>query len=337
MRPCPRAGAPISEKAILDMLDAHFPRAHSSLLLGRGDDCAILRQGDCLCLSSDLFLEDRHFRRSYFTPAEIGRKALAVNVSDIAAGGCAPLAFSLGLGLPSWVDEAWLAEFFSGMADMAEDFGMALSGGDLSSADSMLVAINVWGQPPPGGRYLERGSCQPGDSLFVAGRIGLARLGLHVLENLGRQEAMRRWPAACAAHLAPLPQISAGLAISACACNGRRPALMDLSDGLWRDLPRLLGAGRPGSGFRPGAELEICEDMLHPEILRYCRLMGLDPVKWAILGGEDYALLGACAPDLLPGLQAAVPGLVPIGSVTDTGRIGGERLPGEEGFDHFAG
>ena len=90
-----------SEDSILACLARHFPATHPSLLLGRGDDCAVLKAGTPLCVSSDLFLEDVHFRRSYFTPEEIGHKALAVNVSDIAACGGRPLAFTLALGLPS--------------------------------------------------------------------------------------------------------------------------------------------------------------------------------------------------------------------------------------------
>ena len=89
-----------SEDSILACLARHFPATHPSLLLGRGDDCAVLKAGTPLCVSSDLFLEDVHFRRSYFTPEEIGHKALAVNVSDIAACGGRPLAFTLALGLP---------------------------------------------------------------------------------------------------------------------------------------------------------------------------------------------------------------------------------------------
>ena len=109
----------LSEDGILACLGRHFPQTGPSLLLGRGDDCAVLRGGKPLAVSSDLFLEDVHFRRSYFTPEETGYKALAVNVSDLAACGARPAAFTLCLGLPGWVDEPWLDAFFSGMAGLA--------------------------------------------------------------------------------------------------------------------------------------------------------------------------------------------------------------------------
>jgi len=202
-----------SEDSILACLARHFPATHPSLLLGRGDDCAVLKAGTPLCVSSDLFLEDVHFRRSYFTPEEIGHKALAVNVSDIAACGGRPLAFTLALGLPDDVDAAWLDRFFSGMAALAQEQRLALAGGDLSRSPFLHVSITIWGESYTGGDFLVRGGSMPGDSLFVVGRPGLARVGLQVLEKEGRA-ALEHWPAACAAHLLPVPQVDAGLMLA---------------------------------------------------------------------------------------------------------------------------
>jgi len=120
--------APLSEDRILACLAGYFPQAHPSLLLGRGDDCAVLKAERPLCVSSDLFLEDIHFRRSYFSPEDTGYKALAVNVSDLAGCGARPLAFTLCLGLPAWVEMDWLNRFFSGMAELAGKHRMALAG-----------------------------------------------------------------------------------------------------------------------------------------------------------------------------------------------------------------
>ena len=303
-----------SEDSILACLARHFPATHPSLLLGRGDDCAVLKAGTPLCVSSDLFLEDVHFRRSYFTPEEIGHKALAVNVSDIAACGGRPLAFTLALGLPDDVDALWLDRFFSGMAALAQEQRLALAGGDLSRSPFLHVSITIWGESYTGGDFLVRGGSMPGDSLFVVGRPGLARVGLQVLEKEGRA-ALEHWPAACAAHLLPVPQVDAGLMLARAGANARPPALMDLSDGIMRDLPRLLGrtgesrARREGdtgtatdSGL--GAAILLPQGMLHPEVVRHARENGLNPVHEALLGGEDYALLGSCAPDMLPILLA---------------------------------
>ena len=343
-----------SEDGILACLAGHFPQTHPSLLLGRGDDCAVLKAGRPLCVSSDLFLEDIHFRRSYFSPEDMGHKALAANVSDLAGCGARPLGFTLCLGLPDWVDMAWLDCFFGGMAALAGQQRMALAGGDLSRCERLHISVTVWGETAEPGGFLARGGSMPGDSLFVVGRLGLARVGLHVLEAQGRA-ALADWPAACAAHLRPEPQVDAGLMLARAGYNARPPALMDLSDGIIRDLPRLLGlsgelrAGadgqppqqnqgqNPGQSQGLGAAILLPQGLLHPEVLRYAQEQGKNPVHEALLGGEDYALLGSCAPDMLPSLHAAIPGFCSIGTITAGGGItcNNEPLDRLSGIDHF--
>ncbi|MDR0239371.1 MAG: thiamine-phosphate kinase [Deltaproteobacteria bacterium] len=328
--------APFSENAILACVDKYFAVSHPSLLLARGDDCAVLRPSGPLCLSTDLFLEDVHFRRSYFTPREIGHKALAVNASDLAACGAKPLAFTLSLGLPPDVGLETLDGLFAGMSALAERLRMGLAGGDLSRADKLCLSITAWGEG--GGRagtgrhWLSRSGAQPGEVLFLIGDLGLARTGFELLEAEGRK-TLETWPAACAAHLVPQPQVDAGQILSRLGQADHPPVLMDLSDGLARDLPRLLGL--PHSGL--GAELLIPEAMLHQELVRYARGRGREPVREAYLGGEDYALLGACIPQLLSSLHAALPELREIGTVTDSGdiRLNGALVGDDLGFDHF--
>ena len=328
--------APFSENAILACMDKYFATAHPSLLLARGDDCAVLRPSGPLCLSTDLFLEDVHFRRAYFTPQEIGHKALAVNVSDLAACGAKPLAFTLGLGLPPDVDLSMLEGVFAGMSALAERLRMGLAGGDLSRSDKFCFSITVWGEGDArsgaGCHWLSRSGAQPGDVLFLIGSAGLARIGLELLESEGRK-IMQKWPAACAAHLMPQPQVDAGQILSRLGQTEHPPVLMDVSDGLASDLPRLLGMPRSGLG----AELLIPEALLHRELTQYARAHGKDPVREAYLGGEDYALLGACSPRLLSALHTALPGLWEIGVVTDSDgiRLNGARVREDLGFDHF--
>lgn len=331
--------APPSEDAILGAIAARFKIGHPRLALGRGDDCAILGEGRPLCASSDLFLEDVHFRRAYFRPGEIGHKALAANISDLAGFGARPVAFTLCLGLPAWVDMAWLGLFFDGMAALASRHRIALAGGDLSRCPSLHISITVFGENLDGCGFLRRGGAMPGDSLFVVGPIGLARVGLQEMERNGR-DAMLEWPRSCEAHLCPEPQISAGMMLARAGFNARPPALMDISDGILRDLPRLLGmSGELGSPSRSlGAELALPPNLLHPEVSKHALKNGLDPEMEAMIGGEDYALLGACAPDMLPALKAAIPNFFEIGRISDSGKIslGGQNLCGMAGFDHFA-
>ncbi|MDO5536110.1 MAG: thiamine-phosphate kinase [Desulfovibrionaceae bacterium] len=336
-------GQLLSEDDILNTLGRYFPmRRHQGVLLSRGDDCALLAPDRALAVSSDLFLQDVHFRMEYATAEEIGHKALACNISDLAACGTRPLAFTLNLGLPSSVEAGWLNEFFGGMGSLASRYNITLVGGDLSRTDRLQVSITVFGEVVGEGGFLSRGGSMPGDVIFVVGTLGLARVGLQVMEKDGR-EAMRAWPKACKALLVPEPRVDAGLMLARAGMNSRPPALMDVSDGLARDLPRLLGLSgeesvraSEGPGF--GAELLIPAGLLHREVVDWCRQNGRNPVHEAILGGDEYALLGSCAPDMLPALHAAIPEFWEIGVVTDTGVIycNNERIDGLKGFDHFA-
>jgi thiamine-monophosphate kinase len=309
-----------SEQELLDLLNDFFPPEHERLLLGRGDDAAVVPCSDSLCVSTDVFLEEAHFRRRYFAPGDLGYKALAVNVSDMAAMGAEPLAFALNLLIPQGLDRSFWKECFRAMAGLAGEYDLALAGGDLSRAGLLGFDITIWGRMQE--RFLQR-RCAPGDQLFLVGEIGLARAGLGVLEEgaapIGFESSVR-------AHLRPEMRVGAGKAAAACpAVKG----LMDVSDGLARDLPRLIGPSR-------GARLSLRETDLHPEVREYAALSGVSAVEFALLGGEDYALLGSVDRDGLQSLLEHVPQARIIGEVTPEPGIfvNGEPFAAQ-GFDHF--
>ncbi|MHC1700715.1 MAG: thiamine-phosphate kinase [Humidesulfovibrio sp.] len=322
---------PTSEQDFLDALDRHFPRQGEGVLLGRGDDCAVLdttggTHGP-LCVSTDLFVEGVHFRRAYFSPSDIGHKALAAAASDLAAMGAAPVACALSLVLPADVDDAFLDAMLAGMAALSKRLGLPLCGGDLSRGPALVLDLAVFGRPGPAGALLRRGTLRPGDELVAIGELGLARAGLLALEAFGRA-ACERWPAATAAHLRPEPRLAEGQALAG--LPGVR-ALMDVSDGLARDIPRLLGLG---AGL--GADLRLGEGLLHPEALAFFTARGESPVEALVLGGEDYALLSGVDPAGLSGVLAALPAARHIGTVSAAPglRVGGEPFT-RAGFDHF--
>ncbi|MDR0338911.1 MAG: hypothetical protein LBH65_01385, partial [Desulfovibrio sp.] len=255
--------SPLSEDEVLALIDRLFPSRTGHVPDGRGDDCAELalagsgpvKGGDLtsprLALSTDLFLEDVHFSFGYCTPEEVGAKALAAAVSDLAAAGAVPLGFSLGLILPPALALAGLNSLLKGMAAQAASFDMALSGGDLIRGEKLGLSVTVWGRPPDAGTpFLRRGGVRAGHCIFLIGDAGLARVGLWALQREGRQ-ALASWPSACAAHLGAKPLLAQGQAIARLVRyeadakkNGdasARVSLMDVSDGLARDLPRLLG------------------------------------------------------------------------------------------------
>ena len=331
---------PASEQDFLASIDRHFPNTGPGIALGRGDDCAIIDQAGPLCLSTDLFVEHAHFRRSYFTPQDIGHKALAAAASDLAAMGAAPVGFALSLVLPAAgsstvdndVDDAFLDALLSGMAALSSRLALPLIGGDLSAGPTLALDITVLGRPGTSGRLLRRCMAQPGDALVVIGPFGLARVGLLALEIAGRT-ARDTWPDATNAHLRPEPRLAEGQTLAGFpAVRG----LMDVSDGLARDLPRFLGSDAARNAAPLGAELSITAETLHPEVRAFCAARGADPVVEAVLGGEDYALLAAVDPAGLAAVLAALPGALVIGAVTDTP---GLRLNGrpftKAGFDHF--
>lgn len=312
-----------SEAHFLERIDHYFPRDHEFLALSRGDDCAVLRGGTDYCVTSDLFLEGEHFRRDYFSAADIGYKALAVNVSDLAAMGAKPVAFTMDLMAPTNLPDDFWEEFLKSMAGLARQFDMVLAGGDLSRCDRLGVSISAFGAPGATG-FLRRGNCAPGDILFTVGDFGLARAGLMALEAEGIK-AREVLPAAVMAHLRPKPKVMIGTLLNAAGVNG----LMDLSDGLARDLPRFVGPDL-------GANLTIDAASLHGDIHAWCEKAGIDPVEFAVLGGEDYALLGAVSP-FEAGKARSVPGYVEIGTVTKTPGLVVNGTPfNNPGFDHFS-
>lgn len=349
-----RGGPPASETEVLGLLDSLFVSRTPHTPLGRGHDCAELANLEGrLALSTDMFWQDSHFRLEYFTPGEAGGKALSSAVSDLAAAGATPLGFSLDLLLPAWLGMDALKECLAGMAAKAREFGIVLAGGDVAKGRQLGFSLTVWGAPvTPESPFLRRGRARPGDLVFLVGEAGLARVGLLELERSGR-DALRDFPLACAAHLEPRPLLAEGQALALLAgelagepvgqaaietagqagasLSRQRPglALMDLSDGLARDLPRLLGPY--------GVDLSLAPRLFPEEVCKAASLLGLPPEQIFLLGGEDYALLGSCAEALWPRVSSAVPGARIIGRVREEPGLFLDRQPVVlDGFDHFA-
>ena len=186
------------------------------LVAGIGDDCAIYRprRGEDLLFTTDMLIEDVHFRRDTHSAAEVGHKALARGLSDIAAMGGEPRFCLLSLALSPWADNRWLDGFYDGLLRLARRYGTVLAGGDLSHAPQLTCDIVVCGAVPRG-QALRRDGARPGDRIFVSGRLG------------------KPWQT----HRKPIPRIDAGFAI-----RGLATAAMDLSDGLSIDLHRLCEA-----------------------------------------------------------------------------------------------
>jgi thiamine-monophosphate kinase len=312
-----------------ELIARHFTRPVRRAALGVGDDCALLQPvaGMQLAVSCDMLVEGRHFLSSV-PPERLGHKALAVNLSDLAACGAEPLAFTLALALPR-ADDAFLAGFAQGMYALADAHGIELVGGD-TTAGPLNICITVFGQVPAGQALLRSGA-RPGDDLWVSGTLGDARLALEVFRGTvvlpGEQfEAVRR------AMELPQPRVALGLAL-----RGVARSAIDLSDGLVGDLGHVME--RSGVGA-----------VLHVDALpRGAVLAALPPAlqrQCVLAGGDDYELLFTAPPARRDAVLAAA-GRAGV-AVTRCGEIvagsglrlldaAGQLLRASwPGFDHFA-
>jgi len=306
-----------------DLIRRFFQRpAAAGVEVGVGDDCAVLvpTPGARWLVSSDMLVEGRHFL-STVDPARLGHKALAVNLSDLAACGATPRGFTLALALPR-ADEAWLAGFAQGLWALADASGIPLIGGDTTQGP-LNLCITVFGEAPPGQALLRSGA-RVGDEIWVSGQLGDARLALEVFR--GRVVlAGEAFEQVRVAMELPTPRLALGQAL-----RGVATAALDISDGLLGDLGHLLTA----SGV--GATLELAA------LPRSAVLAAQPPAvqqECLLAGGDDYELVftappGARLPDVgVPltriGRIEAAPGL----RVVDAR---GERVDhGLRSFDHF--
>lgn len=315
-----------------DLIERYFRPPVRRAVLGGGDDCALLQPapGQQLAVSTDLLVEGRHFL-STVPPARLGHKALAVNLSDLAACGAEPLAFTLGLSLPR-ADAAFLAPLADGMLALAARHGIELVGGD-TTAGPLTLAITVMGQVPPGQALLRSGA-RPGDALWVSGRLGDARLALEAFRG---QLALsgEAFEAARLAMECPEPRVALGRAL-----RGVASAAIDLSDGLLGDLRHVLRRSQVGAELWLDALPRSAWLAAQPEaVQRECLLAG----------GDDYELLFTAPADadarvLAAGAASGTP-VTRIGRITPSaeglrvrahaGATGALDLAGWTGFDHF--
>ncbi len=308
--------------------------------LGIGDDCALLQPapGQQLAISTDMLVEGRHFLEDT-DPAALGHKALAVNLSDLAACGAEPLAFTLALALPPERarDEAWLGSLAQGLFALADAHHCALVGGD-TTAGPLNLCITVFGQVPAG-RALRRDGACAGDDIWVSGTPGRARLGLQALRG-----EITLAPAALALARAQLERPTPRLALGR-TLRGIASSAIDVSDGLVGDLGHVLAASSVGAAIDTATLVQVLADSL-PSPGSDPHLSEDDLRTAALSGGDDYELAFTAA----PGLRAAVLATAQA-SGTPVTRVGhieaapGLRLLGADGqpisphyrsFDHFA-
>ena len=314
-----------------ELIDRFFRRKPASrqVALGIGDDCALIAPaaGMQLAVSSDMLVEGRHFL-STVDPARLGHKALAVNLSDLAACGARPLAFTLSLALPA-VDEAWLEGFARGLFALADEHACELVGGD-TTRGPLAIVINVFGEVPPGQALLRSGA-RPGDDLYASGTLGDARLALEVIR--GRPGVPSTLLDFARLRMEqPTPRVALGQAL-----RGLATAAIDVSDGLLADLGHVLR--RSGVGAEVDASCA-------PRLLAAALALDERRVQDLVFaGGDDYELAFTAPPAQRAAVEAAAAGTGTraqrIGRITREAGLRvldatGQPLPPRwSGFDHF--
>ena len=278
------------------------------LIKGIGDDCAILRPrpGHDLVFTTDFVLEGRHFTLDTHKAADVGHKALARSLSDLAAMGSRPLFCLVSLAVPQSLGQRWMSGFYRGLLGLAAEHGTSLAGGDLASFDRVIADVMCCGEVRSGEGLL-RSSAKPGDLIYVTGALGASAAGF-------RTRRGANWKR----HLHPKPRIAVGLALARLGVR----CCMDLSDGLSLDLRRMC------------VESKVSADL--SEMIPIARGATLQD---ALHGGEDYELLFTASP------KVRVPDKIALVAVTKIGLIGNGK-PGavtfaarplrSGGFDHFS-
>jgi thiamine-monophosphate kinase len=325
---------PPAPRSEFELIARYFTRAvpagRPDVAAGVGDDCALLAPagGEQLAVSCDMLIEGVHFLPSVDAGA-LGHKALAVNLSDLAACGAQPRCFFLALGLPR-VDERWLDAFASGLFSLADAHGCLLAGGDTTRAPAgVSIAVTVIGGIAPG-RALLRSGARVGDDVWVSGTLGDAALGLAI--RSGKAVAAEADAARAIERLErPQPRVALGSALA-----GLASAAIDVSDGLLGDLGHVLERSRVGAEVR-------WADVPRSDALR--ARPEREQLQWALAGGDDYELLFTAPADRRDAVaKAGLAGGVAvsrIGSVTSTGRLvvvdghGDAIDTAAHAFDHF--
>jgi len=309
MKPLP------DEDALVKEIARHFlPSRERRLRLGIGDDAALWepRPGFASILTSDWFLEGSHFLREKHLPDSVGWKCLARAASDIAAMGGTPRCFLLNLALPAAATGKWLKSFLGGLRRAAKSLDCVLAGGDTTRSKRILINVTVVGAVREGQEVLRSGA-RPGDLLYVSGTLGEAELGLQLLRKQRgkvnpRNAAMRK-------HLYPEPRVALGRWLAE---RKLATAMMDVSDGLSNDLPRMCAASGVGALIDPG-KLPVLPGVAADSARQL-----------ALHGGDDYELLFSISPRRMSMLPANFRRL----RITQIGEImaeGGTRIIGSDG------
>ena len=329
----------LGEFGLIERLVERLPQGEG-VLVGPGDDAAVLAgTGQRMLAAADLLVEGAHFDLAFSFHADVGYKALAVNVSDIAAMGARPRYALVSLGAPAGSKPKDLESLYDGIAEAAEAFGLSVVGGDTVGAPQLIISVAIVGEPGEAGPVTRAGAF-PGDLLCVTGELGAAAAGLALLrakKDTRARELLTAFPGLADAHRRGRARVREGLAAAAAGAH----AMIDVSDGLAQDVTHICEAS--GVGVRiDGPALPVAPGVAEAEDWQAGKGARSDTSLLAVRGGDDYELALALPPDRLEELRDAITPtpLTVIGEFTDARTVAIEGLAEAEfaalGWDHFA-
>ncbi|MFT4189486.1 MAG: thiamine-phosphate kinase [Aeromicrobium sp.] len=290
-----------------------------AVIVGAGDDAAEVKAVGSVVVSTDLLVDQGHFRRDWSTAHEVGRKAAASNLSDLNAMGARPTALTLCLALPGDLPVSWVDEMVRGFVEECRSVGAAVVGGDVAASDVLTIAVTALGHAD---QTICRDGAESGQQVAVAGALGLSGAGFAALSR-----GFRSPRAAVQAHRVPEPPYGAGMA----AARAGATAMIDVSDGLMGDLGHIARASEVQIDLNTGLI------PLEPAVVTVAEALGRHPLSFVLSGGEDYAIVAT-----FPAHAELPEGFTRIGTVVavpagDRPRVMVDGEPWDEtpGYEHF--
>jgi thiamine-monophosphate kinase len=315
--PGPGSVGALGEFGLIAAVTARLPQG-KGVVLGLGDDAAVVAAPDGrVVVTTDVLVEGRHFRRDWSSATDVGHKAAAQSLADVAAMGARPTVLVVGLATPADLPVAWAVELADGLQGECGPLGVSVVGGDVVRGESIVVSVTALGDLQ-GRDPLTRSGAQVGDVVAVCGRLGWSAAGMAVL-----QRGFRSPRVLADAHRRPEPPYAQGVKAAVAGAH----AMTDVSDGLLADLGHVAQA----SGVR--IELNASAFEVGEPLVAAGAALGVDPLGWVLTGGEDHALVATFA----AGVRRPKGWLI-IGAVSEGEDVvvDGEVWPGPAGHDHFA-
>ncbi len=323
-----------SEDEFVAALKKELPIYEDSLVVGIGDDAAVIRLKDhYLLVTTDIFIERIHFKRDHIKAEDLGYKAMAVNISDIAAMGAIPKYAFISIGIPPERGSGYLDAIYKGILDACTRFKITIAGGD-TSLSSKEIVINVTLMGEMSESPITRRGAKEGDILMVSGKLGSAKAGLVILE---KGYCIEEYSSLINSLNRPIPRVSLGRYL---AIQRKATSMIDISDGLAIDIYRLCDAGGVGA-IIDSASIPIAEDTIS-----LSKKLDVDPLDWSLYGGDDYELLFTCnskdADFLIVDVEKSIGlKLYKIGYITQEKEIfllekRSKKMLSKRGYDHIA-